>query len=95
MIINLKTVAGSTRSAHKTVVVDDEDAGEIWREQVQVVVSKITEPRRMDLKWRWFARRQGSTETLGRGTRAAMLFGPGFKTKDVALEALTEKPSQA
>lgn len=93
MIISLSKVAGSTKSAHQSVVVDDADAGEIWREQANVVVSKLTEPRRMAMKWRWFAKRCGETETLGRGTRAAMLLGPGFKSKDEALAALTSAPA--
>lgn len=88
MTISLSKVPGSTKSAHQLVVVDDAEAGEIWREQARVVVSKLTEPRRMAIKWRWFAKRTGENDTLGRGNRAALLLGPGFKSKDEAIEAL-------
>ncbi len=88
MIVNFKSVKGSAKSAHQTVIVDDGLVGEVWREQVNAVVSKLTAPRQTALKWRWFARRHGAADTLGRGTRAAMLFGPGFKSKDAAIDAL-------
>lgn len=88
MIINLKPVIGSAKSAHQVVTVDDSLTGEVWREQVNVVVSKLTEPTRTVLKWRWFAKLDGVPGTLGRGTRAAMLLGPGFKNKNVAIDAL-------
>lgn len=89
MIINLRVVAGSVKSAHRIVIADDHEVGEIWREQVNVVVSKLAEPRRMAIKWRWFAKRVGETGTLGRGTRGALLLGPGFKSKDAVIDALT------
>lgn len=88
MKLTMTRIPGSTKCAHQAVVVSDVDAGEVWREQVNVVVSKLTEPRRMALKWRWFAKRSGEAATLGRGTRAAMLLGPGFKTRDEAITAL-------
>lgn len=90
MSMIFKSVAGSVKSAHQQVAIDGEKVGEIWREQVNVVVSKFTEPRRMGLKWRWFAKRSGDAGTLGRGTRVAMLMGPGFKNKDAATAALAE-----
>lgn len=88
MTINLKSIARSEKSAHHEVRAGEAGIGEIWREQVSVVVSKLTEPRRMGMKWRWFAKQAGSSVTLGRGTRAAMLLGPGFKSKDEAISAL-------
>ncbi|VWC80110.1 hypothetical protein BLA39750_01133 [Burkholderia lata] len=91
MILTLSKVAGSERSAHQLVKAGDTAIGEIWREQVNVVVSKLTEPRRMGTKWRWFAKRTGSAETLGRGTRAAYLLGPGYKSKNEALSALDDR----
>lgn len=93
MSINLRKVADSAKPAHQSVIVDDADAGEIWREQVNVVVSKLMEPRRMAVKWRWFAKRIGKTGTLGRGTRAAMLLGPGVKTRDEAIAELIAAPA--
>ena len=94
MIVNLSSVKPSLKSAHQRVTVDDDDIGEIWREQVNVVVSRltVTEPRRMAVKWRWFAHRTGQPGTLGRGTRSAMLLGPGFKGKDSAIAALIAVP---
>lgn len=87
-IYSFKTVKPSEKSAHQLVEINDREAGEIWREQVSVVISKLAEPRRMGLKWRWFARCAGDTMVLGKGTRAAMLLGPGFKSKDKAVEQL-------
>ena len=52
MDINFKTVSGSAKSAHQAVTVDEALAGEVWPEQVNVEVSKLTEPRRTALKWR-------------------------------------------
>lgn len=60
----------------------------MWREQTSVVVSKLTEPRRMETKWRWFARCAGETVILGRGTWAAMLLGAGFSSKGKAADQL-------
>lgn len=88
MTINLKAVKGSAKSAHQVIAVDDSLTGEVWREQVRVVVGKLTGPTRTALKWRWFAKLDGVPGTLGRGTREAMLFGPGFKSKDEAIDAL-------
>ncbi|MBR8054756.1 hypothetical protein CFB84_43035 [Burkholderia aenigmatica] len=68
--------------------------GEIWREKVKVVVSKITAPQVKADRWRWFAKQAGCTITLGRGTRAAMLLGPGFKTKDEAVAVLVGTTSR-
>lgn len=45
-------------------------------------------------RWRWFAKQAGCTITLGRGTRAAMLLGPGFKTKDEAVAVLVGTTSR-
>lgn len=88
MTTRLTKVAGSEKSAHQQVHVGENAVGEIWREKVKVVVSKFTAPRVTAERWRWFAKQAGSTITLGRGTRAAMLLGPGFKTKDEAIAVL-------
>lgn len=90
MDVTLKRVAASEKSAHQHVVIADVTVGEIWREEVSVVVSKLTEPRRMAQKWRWFARQTGSNVTLGRGTRAAILLGPGYKARSEAVTALVQ-----
>jgi hypothetical protein len=90
MSVTFKIIAGSAKSSHQEVATAGEKIGEIWREQVNVVVSKLTEPRCMALKWRWFAKRDGDAGTLGRGTRTATLLGPGFKNKDAATVVLTE-----
>jgi hypothetical protein len=90
MTVTLEKASQSDKSAHQLVYAGDAEVGEVWREQVSVVVSKLTEPRRMGLKWRWFAKQAGGSSTLGRGTRAAMLLGPGFKTKDEAITALVK-----
>lgn len=87
-IYSFKSVKPSEKSAHQRVEINDCEAGEVWREQVNVVVSKITEPRRMAQKWRWFARCAGEAAVLGRGTRAAMLLGAGFSSKHKAAEQL-------
>ena len=88
MAITFKKVPGSAKAAHQTLCDDGTDIGEVWRERVSVVVSKLTEPRRMATKWRWFAKKAGSVAVLGRGDRAAMLLGAGFKTKQDAVTAL-------
>ena len=87
-MITTKKVAGSPKLAHQTICDDDVELGEVWREEVSVVVSRISAPRVMAKKLRWFARATKSTAVLGRGTRAAMILGPGFKSKTEALEAL-------
>lgn len=90
MALNYKTIKDSAKAMHQRVYSDAVEVGEIWRERVQVTVSKLTEPRRTALKWRWFAKPLGNTATLGKGTRAAMLFGAGYSSKDRAVEALIE-----
>ncbi len=87
-IYSFKTVKSSAKSAHQQVEINDREAGEVWRERVSVVVSKLTEPRKMALKWRWFARCVDDTQILGRGTRAAILLGAGFASKNKAAEQL-------
>lgn len=88
MDLILRRIAKSEKSAHQLVQRGDSTLGEIWREEVSVVVSKITAPRRTGMKWRWFAKQVDGSATLGRGTRAAMLLGAGFKTSADALSAL-------
>ncbi|MBR8029271.1 hypothetical protein KDX27_41660 [Burkholderia cenocepacia] len=95
MTTKLTRVAGSEKSAHQQVHVGENAVGEIWREKVKVVVSKLTVPRVTAERWRWFAKQAGSTITLGRGTRAAMLLGPVFKTKDEAIAVLMGTTSRA
>lgn len=87
-IYNFKSIKPSVKAAHQRVEINDRDAGEVWREEVNVVVSKLSEPRRMAKKWRWFARCSGAAPVLGRGTRAAMLLGAGFSSKHQAAEQL-------
>jgi len=87
-IYNFKSVKPSVKAAHQIVEINDREAGEIWREQVHVVVSKLTEPRRMALKWRWFARCIGTTTVFGKGTQKAMLIGAGYTSKHLAAEQL-------
>jgi hypothetical protein len=94
MTTRLTKIAGSEKSAHQQVHADEIAIGEIWREKVKVVVSKITAPRVTAERWRWFAKQAGSMATLGRGTRAAMLLGPGFKTKDEAIAVLVGTTSR-
>lgn len=87
-IYSFRTIKPSEKSAHQMVEINDRVAGEVWREQVSVVVSKLTESRRMGLKWRWFARCTGEATVLGRGTRVAMVLGAGFSSKAKAAEQL-------
>jgi len=87
-IYSFKPVKPSEKSAHQRVEINDREAGEIWREQAHVVVSKLTEPRRLAKKWRWFARRSGEATVLGRGTQAAALLGAGYSSKLKAAEQL-------
>jgi len=87
-IYSFKSIKASDKSDHQRVEINDREAGEVWREQVNVVVSRLTEPRRLARKWRWFARCEGETVVLGRGTRAAMLLGAGFSSKHKAAEQL-------
>lgn len=84
--ITLTPVKNSEKTAHSIVSVDDVNEGSIWREMVSIPDSKG----KVSKKWRWFAKCRDSN-TIGRGTRLAVLFGPGFKTKDAAIAALTEK----
>lgn len=72
---NFKTIKGSVKSSHQSVAIGDELVGEVWREQVNVLVSKLTAPRRIEIRWRWFAKRKGVAGTIGRGRRAASGFG--------------------
>ena len=89
--MRLTGIKGSARLNHQAVSIDGSDVGEVWKEQVDVVVSKMTDPRRLAKQWRWFSKRTGASATLGRGTRAAMLLGPGFKSKDDAIAAMREQ----
>jgi hypothetical protein len=88
--ITTTKVAKSAKAAHQQVKFSDAVLGEIWREKVKVTVSKMTEPRRVAEKWRWFA--QGTAGKVhGRGDRAAMILGPGLKSKDDAIAALARE----
>ncbi|MFC0698066.1 hypothetical protein [Paraburkholderia humisilvae] len=87
-------IAGSKKSAHQQVHLGEQVIGEIWREKVNVVVSKVTAPRVMAERWRWFGKQAGVATVLGRGTRAAMLVGPGFKTRDAVITVLTDEASR-
>lgn len=85
---NIKFIpkANSQKSAHNMVEINGHEAGEVWREQVNVPVK--TGSTQKSLKWRWFSRRLGEIVTLGRGTRSAMIMGAGFTSKNEAANAL-------
>lgn len=85
------------RFSCQSVFIGNDPIGTVWRERVNVVVSKLTEPRKMAVKWRWFALETGGNQPLGRGTRSAMLLGAGFQTKSDALDAMrmAHQPSQS
>lgn len=87
---NFSKVEGSTRDGHKHVTLDGKVVGEVWREQTHVVVSRLTEPRRTKLKWRWFSKLQGDPRIFGRGTRASMIMGAGFVSRAEALGEMTK-----
>ena len=87
--LQLRAMKGSQRLSHQSVLRAGVQVGELWREEALVVVSKLTEPRRMAKKWRWFGKVNGATETIGRGTRMAMLIGPGLKSRSEVLRAIT------
>lgn len=86
--LKLRAVKDSKRLSHQSVSRGGVKVGELWREEALVVVSKLTEPRRMAKKWRWFGKVEGHTETIGRGTRAAMLMGPGLKSRSEVIGAI-------
>ncbi|HIH2744918.1 TPA: hypothetical protein ACYLN4_000584 [Burkholderia lata] len=89
MSITLKTIRGSGKSSHQQVMDSDAVLGSVWREQVDFAVSKLTEPRRMAKRWRWFS--QGEKGGVhGRGTRAALIFGPGYRSRNEAVDALVK-----
>jgi len=81
-----KTVKGSAKSAHQQVESNDRVIGEVWREQSRVIVSKLSQPLRQEMKWRWFARVNGDAKILGREGRD--LVGPGFASKVKAVDAM-------
>lgn len=90
MRITFEKVKESPRSAHVRVLKDGLVVGEVWREQASVVISKLTAPRKMATRWRWFARKTGESTILGRGTRSAMLLGAGYPTKMGAIDVLID-----
>ncbi|HZT54691.1 MAG TPA: hypothetical protein VFA35_00585 [Burkholderiaceae bacterium] len=77
-------VRGRGRMGHQQVLVGDKPVGEIWREAVGVPHSTARNP----MQWRWFARAANDETVLGRGTRLALIRGPGFTSKNKATEAL-------
>ncbi len=85
---NIKFIpkANSQKSAHNTVEINEYEAGEVWREQVNVPVKAGSTQK--SLKWRWFSRCLGESATLGKGTRTAMLLGAGFTSRNEAANAL-------
>lgn len=88
--LSFKTIvkADGRRTGVQEVYEGEQLIGHVWREQVHVVVSKMTEPRRMQLRLRWFARCADSSDTLGRGTRVAAVMGAGFGSKNAAVDAI-------
>ncbi|WP_139176077.1 MULTISPECIES: hypothetical protein [unclassified Janthinobacterium] len=85
-IIRFKPVKGSARFAHQQVEIDEKIVGEVWREQSRVIVSKLSQPLRQEIRWRWFGKGEGDTKTLGRDRQG--LVGLGFTSKDKVVEAL-------
>ena len=86
--LKLTAVRSSQLASHCQVSREGQVVGEVWAEDVLVVVSKLTEPRRMEKKRRWFGKVVGHAGTIGRGTRLAMLMGPGLKTRGDVLRAV-------
>lgn len=86
--LQLRAMKGSQRPSHQSVTRCGVQVGELWREEVLVVVSKLTEPRRMAKKWRWFGKVHSSAGTIGRGTHLAMMMGPGLKSRSEVLQAI-------
>jgi hypothetical protein len=76
--------AGSTKSSHQRVAINGKPAGEVWREQAHVWDTRG----KQSLKWRWFARCEGDTKVLGKGSRIAMIVGAGFTSKATAADQL-------
>lgn len=85
-IVSFKTIKGSAKSAHQQIEINDQIVGEVWREQARVIVSKLSQPLRQEMRWRWFAKATCGGEVLGRGRTG--LAGPGFPSKDKAVDAL-------
>lgn len=83
---SFKKKAGRAKSGHQEVIIIDQVVGEVWREQLRVVVSKINKPIRQGYAWRWFSKVQGDTTILGRSE--ASLADPGFPSKVEAIDAL-------
>jgi hypothetical protein len=85
-IVSYKTIKGSEKSAHQQVEVNDQIVGEVWREKARVIVSKLREPLRQDLRWRWFGKTAAGGNFVGRTGMG--LAGPGYRNKDEATKAL-------
>ncbi|KAB8048669.1 hypothetical protein GCN78_18160 [Janthinobacterium rivuli] len=85
-IIRFKPVKGSTRFAHQQVEIDDKIVGEVWREQSRVIVSKLSQPLRQEMRWRWFGKGEDDTKIFGRDRQG--LVGLGFTSKDKVVDAL-------
>lgn len=83
-IYSFSRIPDSLKSAHAKVEINDREAGEVWREQVNVPVKAGGRT----LKWRWFARIQGESNVLGKGTRSAMILGAGYTSKNNAADVL-------
>ena len=86
-IQNFTKISGSTLQGHQRVEINDQPAGEVWREQV-IVPDRTQRLTRHPKKWRWFARTHNDPTTLGRGTRSSLLFGSGFTTRQKAVDAI-------
>lgn len=88
-IVSFRSIKDSKKSAHSTVIINDVDTGEVWREKTPIkdLRGKST------IKFRWFAQ-SSSGNTLGRGTRVAMILGAGFPSRDKAVDALIESSMQ-
>ena len=89
--VTLRKVLFNRDDGKYMVSVADQLIGEVWREQTLVVVSKLTEPERTSMRWRWFAKwldGDNAGKVLTQGARRAMLMGAGFATRQEALREL-------
>ena len=87
-------VKGSKKLSHQLVSVEGTLLGDVWREECTVVVSGLTAPRKMAKKMRWLGR-TASGQAVGSGTRAAMLFGRGYATRQEVVKRLVESSASS
>lgn len=88
--VTLKPIKGTEKSAHQQVIVDGQVIGEVWRKKTSTVVSKLMQPIRSEMKWRWFGSRTGDSTVIG-GTRRSFA-GYGFAKKESVIEEMRQAP---